>query len=248
MTYVGLVDFGVIAILQRDVAFALGNAEGVVSRATTLPDVIGENATAGAAPATRSGAFVPRGLALPSERLGRDSGSLAIVLVVFIVTFVLRIQSRGPDGASGSRVRWKGQYRELGGEHCDRLPHGMAGVWAVCARRVVGRVPAYLQRHLPPACRRRRFAEVLPRTLPTLSRTEAIERLRKGFWVVVSQLAVILLNGTDVIIIGMILGSRAVVPYALTDKLVTMLASVPQLLVPPSLRSASCARVPSGIG
>src|SRR5689334_5911317 len=38
---VGLLDFGVVAILQRDVAFALGEADGDVRAATALPRLAG---------------------------------------------------------------------------------------------------------------------------------------------------------------------------------------------------------------
>ena len=39
------------------------------------------------------------------------------------------------------------------------------------------------------------------------------------------------MNGTDLLLIGALLGPEAVVPYACTGKLVTLLASQPQLLM-----------------
>jgi O-antigen/teichoic acid export membrane protein len=50
-------------------------------------------------------------------------------------------------------------------------------------------------------------------------------------WVSVSQLAQVLLGGTDVMIIGAFLGPAAVVPYACTGKLVSVLANQPQAIL-----------------
>jgi O-antigen/teichoic acid export membrane protein len=47
----------------------------------------------------------------------------------------------------------------------------------------------------------------------------------------VSQVAQVFLNGTDVLIVGKMLGPAAVVPYACTAKLVVVLANHPQLLM-----------------
>jgi O-antigen/teichoic acid export membrane protein len=230
ITYVGLIDFGVIAILQRDVAFALGEAEGDIARAVALPDAIGKT--------QRLVLLQLPVLALASLAvwlwLPKDwaelQGPFAVVLVVFIVTFLPRVNHAILMGLQdlaflaklmianwalnivvASVMAWRG----LG-------LYALAGSWAVS--QLVFSVACYVRV-------KRRYAEVLPRKVPPLSRDEGKARLRKGFWVLVSQLAVILLNGTDVIVIGMILGPEAVVPYALTDKLVTMLANVPQHLM-----------------
>jgi O-antigen/teichoic acid export membrane protein len=47
----------------------------------------------------------------------------------------------------------------------------------------------------------------------------------------VSQIAHVLLNGTDVLIIGVLLGPAAVVPYVCTGKLVAVLANQPQAIL-----------------
>ena len=47
----------------------------------------------------------------------------------------------------------------------------------------------------------------------------------------VSQIAQVLLNGTDVMIVGALLGPAAVVPYACTGKLVSVLANQPQAIL-----------------
>ena len=75
------------------------------------------------------------------------------------------------------------------------------------------------------------FRSALPEGLPELSKAEVTETLHKGFWVIVMQLAVILLTGTDVVVIASLRGPGAVAPYTITDKLVTIFANVPLLLL-----------------
>jgi len=53
----------------------------------------------------------------------------------------------------------------------------------------------------------------------------------QAFWVALSQVAVVLLNATDAVIIGNVLGPAAVVPYACTAKLIQFLGNQPQLLM-----------------
>jgi O-antigen/teichoic acid export membrane protein len=53
----------------------------------------------------------------------------------------------------------------------------------------------------------------------------------RSFWVAVSQTAQVFLNGTDLIIIGAVLGPAAVVPYACTGKLIAVLANQPQAIL-----------------
>src|SRR5262249_46574324 len=54
---------------------------------------------------------------------------------------------------------------------------------------------------------------------------------QRSMWVSVSQVSEVLLNGSDVLLLGKLLGPAAVVPYACTGKLVTVFANHPQLLM-----------------
>src|SRR5205807_1556651 len=78
---------------------------------------------------------------------------------------------------------------------------------------------------------RSHFPQVLPIRLPHLNWNSARRSLGSGSWVTVSQIAQVLLNGTDLVIIAKLLGPAAVVPYAFTGKLITVLANQPQLLI-----------------
>jgi O-antigen/teichoic acid export membrane protein len=64
-------------------------------------------------------------------------------------------------------------------------------------------------------------------------------QLGSGLWISVSQVAQVLLNGSDLFVIGKLLGPAAVVPYACTAKLVTLLANQPQLFMQMALPALS---------
>jgi O-antigen/teichoic acid export membrane protein len=78
---------------------------------------------------------------------------------------------------------------------------------------------------------RRHFPGVLPASLPKLVWPEMRGRLKQGFWVSASQIAQVLLNGTDLLIIGKFFGPAAVVPFACTGKLIGVLSNQPQILM-----------------
>lgn len=76
-----------------------------------------------------------------------------------------------------------------------------------------------------------RFPAALSGGLSVLTRYEAATRLRKGFWVVVSQMAVMLASGVDLLVIAAVRGPAQVTPYTITDKLVTMLNTIPIMIM-----------------
>ena len=53
----------------------------------------------------------------------------------------------------------------------------------------------------------------------------------RSAWVSAGQLGQVFLNGSDVLVIGKLLGAAAVVPYVCTAKLITIFANYPQMLV-----------------
>jgi O-antigen/teichoic acid export membrane protein len=76
----------------------------------------------------------------------------------------------------------------------------------------------------------RRFPAAMPRRL-SFAGESTKGYLARSLWVAVSQTAQVLLNGTDVLIIGAVLGPAAVVPYACTGKLIAVLANQPQAIL-----------------
>ncbi|MET0626306.1 MAG: oligosaccharide flippase family protein, partial [Pyrinomonadaceae bacterium] len=78
---------------------------------------------------------------------------------------------------------------------------------------------------------RARFPTVLPRVVPKLPWPTARRRVTQGLWVSLAQIAQVLLNGTDILIIGKLFGPAAVVPYVCTGKMIGVLANQPQMLM-----------------
>ena len=75
------------------------------------------------------------------------------------------------------------------------------------------------------------FPGAMPRRVAFSEFRSAREYVTRSIWVSVSQIAQVLLNGTDVMIVGALLGPAAVVPYACTGKLVSVLANQPQAIL-----------------
>jgi len=73
---------------------------------------------------------------------------------------------------------------------------------------------------------RRRFPTVLPKGLPEISWSVTRVRLVSGFWVSLNQIAHVLLNGTEILIIVRFFGPAAVVPYVCTGKLICIVLMV----------------------
>ena len=67
----------------------------------------------------------------------------------------------------------------------------------------------------------------------------AKQQLGTGAWISVNQIAQVLLGGTDLVVIGKLLGPEAVVPYACTGKLLMMLANQPQMFMQMALPALS---------
>jgi O-antigen/teichoic acid export membrane protein len=80
---------------------------------------------------------------------------------------------------------------------------------------------------------------VLPARLPSLALSEVRRQNGSGVWISVNQVAQVLLGGTDLVVIGKLLGPEAVVPYACTGKLLTMLANQPSMFMQMALPALS---------
>ena len=86
------------------------------------------------------------------------------------------------------------------------------------------------------------WRRALPMRLPRRSRGCRGSRrgsVRRGAWISVGQIAQVLLSGTDLVVVGTLLGPEAIVPYACTGKLMTMLANQPQLFMQMALPALS---------
>lgn len=229
MTYLMLVDFGVVALLPRETAYATGRA-GSPERATDLPEIIGQTArlVLWQMPLVTLAAIMVW-FAMPAEwEPLRDP--LGLTLLVFVSLFPLRIFQAVLAGLQDLVFLGYMQFSVWVLSTVIMIGLVLAGFglyalaihWAFT--QVVSAVVAW--RRL-----RRTFPMVLPTRLPALPLRKAWGQLTRGFWVSVAQVAQVLLNATDILLIGRIWGPAAVVPFACTGKLISVLANHPQLLM-----------------
>ena len=226
--YLTLIDFGVLALLSRDIAMSVGKAGGIHS-AADLQTIAG-----------RSGrlvlwqmpvlAVLAAGLwLLMSGEWGTLRWPLGLMLVTFVVLYPLRIFSVILYGLQDHGFNAKAQFVSWLAGFVVTVVFVVAGgrLYALSAGWAVTQA---LTSALGYWRLRTRFPTLLPERLPRVAWTEAKEQLGRGAWLSANQVAQILLAGTDLVMIGKLLGPEAVVGYAITGKLVTVLANQPIML------------------
>jgi len=229
MFYLGLLDLGIVAVLPREVAFATGRA-GSIQNALDLPNLIGETVRVvfGQLPFVILGAFIAW-LMIPTDWKAL-SNPIGLLLIAFVITFPLRIFAAIIHGLQ--------DYTFQGGvalfsyvastAFTILLIVAGAGLYALAIGwfflQLINSVMSWdrLRRHFP---------GLLPKHLPRLTWERARVRLSQGLWVSANQIATVLLTGTDILIIGKLLGPSAIVPYACTGKLISVLANQPHMLM-----------------
>ena len=230
MAYLMLLDFGVVALLPREAAAAAGrqNSSGA---ADELPRTVGQTArlVLWQTPFVAAAALVVWLFFVPSEWEPLRP-ALGLVLGCAVVTFPLRVVGATLQGLQDLRFLAQVQIASwlAGTAVTVALVAAGAGLYALAAGWIATQLvplPFTFWRL------RRRFAGALPKRLPRLPWAEARRQLSRGGWTSVNQLAVALLFGTDVLVIGKLLGPAAVVPYVFTAKLAGVLANQPQMLM-----------------
>ena len=196
LAYVGLVDFGVLTIFQREVAFALGKVQGDFLRAQGLPALVGTTLKlvllqlpallAGMSiawlslPASWAPLHVPLGLTLGCLFVAfpwRTYHALLMGLQDLRFLGSLAIAAWTVGAALSAVLVFRGWGL-----------NALAVSW--CATQLITYGGCYLRV-------KTRFSFALSGGIPPLSRQAAFNRLRMGFWVFVSQLAVMLATGAD---------------------------------------------------
>jgi len=162
----------------------------------------------------------------------------AIVAAGFVVAFPLRVFTALLQGLQDltfvgtiQLVAWT-----AGTATTVALAWAGFGLYALAAGWVVSQLlPALI------AVRRvaSRFPSAHPRRRAHLSWTEVRHQIGRGSWISVGQVAQVLLSGTDLVVVGKLLGPEAIVPYACTGKLMAMLANQPQLFMQMALPALS---------
>jgi O-antigen/teichoic acid export membrane protein len=230
MAYLMLMDFGVVALLPREAAASAGRQQAA-GTADELPRTVGHTArlVLWQTPLVAAAALVAWLFFVPAawESL---RPALGLAFACMVLTFPLRVVHAVLHGlqdlsflARTQIVAWL-----AGTALTVALVAAGVGLYALAAGWVASQLlplPFMFWRL------RRRFAHALPARLPRLPWSEARGRLARGGWASVNQVAVALLFGTDVLVIGKLLGPAAVVPYAFTAKLAGVLANQPQMLM-----------------
>jgi len=229
MFYLGLLDLGIVAILPRETAFATGRSSRV-EEATDLPLIFGHTVRIilWQMPLVALGALIAWFL-MPADWEGLRN-PIGVVLLAFVVTFPLRIFRAVLHGLQD--LAYLGQT----GIASYLLSTGvtvalvLAG-WGLYALAVGWTVQQFAGALTGWYRLRTHFPMVLPRSLPEMPWSIARTRLTQGGWVSLSQIAQVLLNGTDILIIGKLFGPAAVVPFVITGKLIGVLSNQPQILM-----------------
>lgn len=226
--YLALLDFGVVTLVPRETAYAVG-LHGEDAR-TEVTRTIGRfrRLMWWQAPVV-AGAAVVAWLALP-EAWAPLRTPLVGILAVFVVTFPLRAYHAVLQGLQDHAFLGRNQLAAWGAGTLVTVLLVLAGVGldALVAGWAVTQVGSAL------GCRsrmRRQFPDLWQPGLPAVSLAEARQVYGRSIWLNIAQVGHIFLNGTDVLVVGALLGAEAVVPYACTTKLVAVLSNHPQLLM-----------------
>jgi O-antigen/teichoic acid export membrane protein len=228
LSYLILMDFGIVALLPRETAYVTGHT--IAGRAgPDMAHLIGRTAqiVLCQTPLVAAGGaaiyfFVPMGNAI--------RGPILVALAGFTLLFPLRIFQAILHGLQ--ETPYLGKLQLVGWAVTTVLMVALVlaglGMYALAIGWVVGQL-------LPAACSfyhlKRKFAEFLPSRLPKITRAEVLQGLTSGTWVSVAKIAQMLVAGSDYLIIGKLLGPDAVVPYACTQKLISVLGTQSHMIM-----------------
>ena len=229
MFYLGLLDIGIVALLPRETAFATGRAPSI-AEANELPIIFGHTVRLilWQMPLVAIGALVAWAMMPAAWENLRNP--ISVVLIAFVITFPLRIfravlqglQDLAFLGRSGIVIYLLSTGTTVALVLAGWGLYALAIGWTL--QQVLGALTGWYRLHT-------RFPTVLPHGLPAMPWSTARTRLTQGGWVSLSQIAQVLLNGTDILIIGRLFGPAAVVPFVITGKLINVLANQPQMLM-----------------
>lgn len=221
--YLALMDLGVIAILPREVAFASGESGGSTAHIAGLiarvQRIVRWQLLGIAAICIGVWALLPHDW----EPL---RWPLAWVFGAFVVGYPLRVPTAALQGLQELPFLAKAQMAGWG--LSTILTVGLvlsgSGLPALVAGWIAGQF-------LPAVAATWRLRRVVRPSAAPQADGAVAPYFHRSIWVSVGQIAQVLVNGSDVLLVGRILGAAAVVPYSCTGKLVTVFANHPQLLM-----------------
>lgn len=235
--YLALLDVGVVALLPREVAYEVGRS-GATAENLELSRLIArtKKLVGFQIPLVSLAAFLMYVL-MPSSWADLRH-PFALVLVTFVVFFPLRVFQAVLFGLQ--EMTWLGLAQTASWLISLVLTVVLilAGfrLYSVAAAWIGGQVITTLMWFLK--CRTQ-YPHLLAKHTATFALSEVGPYLKSSVWVSLAQIAQVLLNATDLLIIGRVLGPAAVVPYACTAKLIFVLTHQPQLLMQSALPGLS---------
>jgi O-antigen/teichoic acid export membrane protein len=229
LSYLLLMDFGIVALLPREVAYATGRATGAILH-SELVQITGQSARIVLLQTPIVAACAALVWWMASARWPELRHPLMWVTIVFAAFFPLRIFAAALEGLQDLTFLGSVQL-------CGWLANVAATVFFLSRGWGLDALAAgwvVLQTTLTVSCfvrLKRRFPEAWPDRVPSLAAGEIVTYFRRGFWLSVAQIAQTLVSGSDVLIIGYLIDPSLAAVYALTGKLVSVLANQPQLLM-----------------
>jgi O-antigen/teichoic acid export membrane protein len=240
-----VMDLGVVALVPREAAYAIG-AAAVTGDASPLPRLIDRTMMLllWQLPVVAI-VTVAVWLTLPTE-YERLAGPLLLVFATFVIGFPFRIFQAVLTGIQD--LVYVSVQTSIGWTVGFLLTVGLVklglGLYALAFSFVVVQLYQFVASWVR---LRTHHRHILPQRLTPLPWSEARSLLTSGTWVSVAQVAQVLLVGTDVVIITQLLGAGAVVPYAITGKLISVLANQPSTVIQSALPGISEIRGSSDI-
>lgn len=229
MFYLALLDIGVVALLPRETAFATGRARSI-EEASDLPIIVGQTLRliVWQMPLVLLAALIAWFM-MPSAWEGLRN-PIGVVLIAFVLAFPLRIFGAVLNGLQD--LAFLGRINIISFLISTAITIALVlsgwGLYALAAGWIVLQLLVAVAGYFR---LRTHFPTVLPRSLPELRWPIARTRLSKGFWVSLNQIGQVLVNGTDILIIGNLFGPAAVVPFVCTGKMISVLSNQPQMLM-----------------
>ena len=228
LAYFLLLDLGVVALLPRETAYLTG-AAGLRQTPAVRPLIEKTLAIALAQTPFVAAAAAAVLWVLPAGWQPLRP-ALMIVLVVFVLTFPLRVFQAALSGLQDLAFVARVQFAAWAAGTLASVilvvqGHGLmalAAGWCVTQGVVVAACGVRLARAFPAA---------FPGRPRVAAGPPAVRYLVQSAWVSVSQVSQVLLNGTDVMLVAALMGPSAVVTYTCTAKLVAVLANQPQALL-----------------